>query len=68
MIECKNQVFGLHGTGFSCLLRVNAYGKLEQLHFGGPVTLADAAAEKEKLTADRQKLTDRKAKLQIQNR
>ena len=44
MIECKNQVFGLHGTGFSCLLRVNAYGLLELLHFGAPVGIEDAEA------------------------
>ena len=44
MIEYKNGVFGLHGEGFSCLLRVNAYGLLEQLHFGRPVRTEDAGA------------------------
>ena len=44
MIEYKNNVFGLHGDGFSCLLRVNAYGLLEQLHFGRPVRTEDAEA------------------------
>ena len=42
MIEYKNGIFGLHGDGFSCLLRVNAYGLLEQLHFGRPVRTEDA--------------------------
>ena len=41
MIECINGVFGLHGDGFSCLLRVNEYGLLEQLHFGTPVRTED---------------------------
>ena len=41
MIECVNGVFGLHGDGFSCLLRVNEYGLLEQLHFGAPVRTED---------------------------
>ena len=44
MIEYKNGIFGLHGQGFSCLLRVNAYGLLEQLHFGHPVRTEDAEA------------------------
>ena len=44
MIEYKNGVFGIHGQGFSCLLRVNAYGLLEQLHFGAPVRTEDADA------------------------
>ena len=44
MIEYQDGVFGLHGDGFSCLLRVNAYGLLEQLHFGPAVKTADAAA------------------------
>ena len=41
MIECINGVFGLHGDGFSCLLRVNEYGLWEQLHFGAPVRTED---------------------------
>ncbi|MBQ3000271.1 MAG: hypothetical protein IJD63_00825, partial [Oscillospiraceae bacterium] len=44
MIECKNRVFGLHGEGFSCLLRANDYGLLELLHFGAPVRTEDAEA------------------------
>ncbi|MBQ2895978.1 MAG: alpha-galactosidase [Oscillospiraceae bacterium] len=44
MIEFKNNVFGLHGNGFSCLLRVNEYGLLELLHFGEPVATDDEAA------------------------
>lgn len=44
MIEHKNGIFGLHGEGFSCLLRVNAYGLLEQLHFGAPVDTEDYEA------------------------
>ncbi len=44
MIEYKNGIFGLHGQDFSCLLRVNAYGLLEQLHFGRPVRTEDAEA------------------------
>ena len=44
MIEYQNGIFGIHGEGFSCLLRVNAYGLLEQLHFGAPVRTEDAPA------------------------
>ena len=44
MIEFNNGVFGLHGVGYSCLLRVNPYGLLEQLHFGEAVRTADAEA------------------------
>ena len=44
MMEYKDGIFGLHGDGFSCLLRVNAYGLLELLHFGEPVPTADAEA------------------------
>ena len=44
MIEYKNQIFGLHGDGFSCLLRVDDYGLLEMLHFGAPVKTEDAEA------------------------
>ncbi len=44
MIEYKNGIFGIHGEGFSCLLRVNAYGLLEMLHFGVPVRTEDADA------------------------
>ena len=41
MIDCEDGVFGLHGQGFSCLLRVNEYSLLEQLHFGAPVRTDD---------------------------
>ena len=41
MIEYKGGVFGLHGEGFSCLLRVNEYGLLEMLHFGERVSTDD---------------------------
>ena len=44
MIEYKDGFFGLHGDGFSCLLRVNSYGVLELLHFGEPVETADGEA------------------------
>ena len=44
MIEVQNGIFGLHGDGFSCLLRVNDYGLLEQLHFGTALQTADAPA------------------------
>ena len=44
MITYHNGVFGLHGEGFSCLMRVNDYGLLEQLHFGERVRTEDAEA------------------------
>ena len=44
MIEYLDGIFGIHGEGFSCLLRVNAYGLLELLHFGEPVRTRDAEA------------------------
>lgn len=44
MIEYSNGIFGIHGKDFSCLLRVNQYGLLEQLHFGEPVSTSDAEA------------------------
>ncbi len=44
MIEHQNGTFGIHGTGFSCLLRINAYGLPELLHFGQPVRTEDAGA------------------------
>lgn len=44
MIEYDNGIFGLHGDGFSCLLRVNKYGLLELLHFGEAVKTSDADA------------------------
>ena len=44
MIEYVNGIFGIHGDGFSCLLRVNDYRLLELLHFGEPVATRDADA------------------------
>jgi len=44
MIELKNGVFGLHGEGFSCLLRINKYGLLELLHFGEALSTEDGEA------------------------
>jgi len=44
MMEYVNGCFGIHGEGFSCLLRVNEYGLVEMLHFGEPVSTADAEA------------------------
>jgi len=44
MIEVKNGLFHLKNDSLSCLLRVNRYGLLEQLHFGPPVETADADA------------------------
>ena len=44
MITHENGVFLLHNDKISLLLRVNAYGLLEQLHFGAPVCIADAEA------------------------
>ena len=44
MIECKNGLFHLRNHALSCLLRVNRYGLLEQVHFGAPVRSEDADA------------------------
>lgn len=44
MIEFNNGIFGIHGRDFSCILRVNPYGLLEQLHFGESVSTSDAEA------------------------
>ena len=44
MIEHFNGIYGLHGEGFSCLLRINEHGILELLHFGEPLSTADAEA------------------------
>ena len=41
MIRYENGVFCLQGEGFSCLLRVNQWGLLEQLYFGPTVEAAD---------------------------
>ena len=44
MITHENGVFLLHNEHICLMLRVNDYGLLEQLHFGQPVTMADASA------------------------
>ena len=44
MIRFQNNVFGLHGEGFSYLFRVNKHSQLEHLHFGGVVSGQDADA------------------------
>jgi len=44
MITHENGVFLLQNPAISLLLRVSPRGLLEQLHFGGSVTLADARA------------------------
>ena len=44
MIENFNGIYGLHGEGFSCLLRINEHGIPELLHFGEPLSTADAKA------------------------
>ena len=44
MIACKNNIFAIHGEGFSCLLGLTPYGQLEQIYFGSPVQTMDAAA------------------------
>ena len=44
MILMNDNVFLLKNENLSCLLRVNKWGLLEQLHFGAPVALSDAQA------------------------
>jgi len=44
MIVFENGVFHLQGEGFSYLFRVTEDGLLEHLHFGAPVSTADAHA------------------------
>ena len=44
MIECKDGLFHLKNRALSCLLRVNRYGLLEQVHFGAPVRTEDVEA------------------------
>ena len=41
MITYENGLFSLQGEGFTCLLRVNQWGLLEQLYFGPAVDSAD---------------------------
>ncbi len=42
MITCQNNVYHLRTDRYSCLLRVNNWGLVEQLHFGAPVRTEDA--------------------------
>ena len=44
MITCENGVFCLQGQDFTCLLRVNQWGLLEQLYFGPQMDGNDVAA------------------------
>ena len=44
MITYDNDIFALQGDGFTCLLRVNEWGLLEQLYFGPQVAEADWTA------------------------
>lgn len=44
MIIYENGLFALQGEGFTCLLRVNAWGLLEQLYFGPTVETSDWTA------------------------
>lgn len=44
MIAYHNGIFGIHGDGFFCLLRINPFGLPELQHFGEPVTDSDADA------------------------
>ena len=42
MITCQNNVYHLRTDSYSCLLRINDWGLIEQLHFGAPVRTEDA--------------------------
>ena len=44
MITYENGLFSLHGEGFTCLMRVNDWGLLEQLYFGPTVAASDWTA------------------------
>ena len=44
MITHENGVYALHGDGFTCLLEVDRFGLPRLIHFGAPVSGADAAA------------------------
>ena len=44
MIQHENGIFLLKTDHYSCLLRINAQRLVEQLHFGEPISLSDAAA------------------------
>ena len=41
MITYENGIFALQGEDFTCLLRVNGWGLLEQLYFGPAVDASD---------------------------
>ena len=42
MITCQNNVYHLRTDSYSCLLRINDWGLVDQLHFGAPVRTEDA--------------------------
>ncbi len=44
MIQEQNKVFHIHTDDYSYLLKINAWGLPEQLHFGPPVSICDAGA------------------------
>ena len=44
MIEVKDGLFHLKNDALSCILLVNRYGLLEQIHFGAPVDSGDVDA------------------------
>ncbi len=44
MILHENGIFLLGNETYSCLLRVDPWGHVQQLHFGAPISLADAEA------------------------
>ncbi len=44
MILHEQDFFLLTNAQYACLLRVNGQGLLDQLHFGAPITMADARA------------------------
>jgi len=44
MISFKNDLFHLHTNRYSCLLRITAHGQIELIHYGAPVSAADAEA------------------------
>ena len=44
MIQYKDGLFLLKTRHYACLLYVNPWGVLEQLHFGAPIELSDAQA------------------------
>jgi len=42
MIAQHENLFALHGDGFTCLIRINRYSLPELIHFGAPVSPLDA--------------------------